>query len=85
MKFKKLVKAVTESELQAESMVENIKDILGHIYMKAEENNDTETMDLLDKAADEIDKLQNKFTKLFKQDVYNERQRNTLLNGISRR
>ena len=85
MKFKKLVKAVTESELQAESMVENIKDILGHIYMKAEENNDTETMDLLDEAADEIDKLQNKFTKLFKQDVYNERQRNTLLNGISRR
>ena len=85
MKFKKLVKAVTESELQAESMVENIKDILSHIYMKAEENNDTETMDLLDKAADEIDKLQNKFTNLFKQDVYNERQRNTLLKGINRR
>ena len=85
MKFKKLIKATTESELQAESMVENIKDILGHIYMKAEENNDTETMDLLDKAADEINKLENKFTNLFKQDVYNERQRNTLLNGISRR
>ena len=85
MKFKKLIKATTESELQAEGMLENLQDILGKLYFIAEDKGDQETMDLLDKAADECLKLQNKFTDLFKQDVYNERQRNTLLNGINRR
>lgn len=82
MKFKKL--AATESELQAEAMLEKLQDILGKLYLRAEDSDDKETMDLLDKAADECLRLQNKFTELFKQDVYNERSVNTLLKGINR-